>query len=63
MYHPPGVNIHPLRGGPGHWLAQELCSGGIEVGDHLGLGGCWSLWQGLMQVLRKLGTASLPQAS
>ena len=27
MYHPPGVNIHPLRE-PGHWLTQELCSGG-----------------------------------
>ena len=28
MYHPYGVNIHPLRGGPGHSLAQELCSNG-----------------------------------
>ena len=28
MFHPPGVNIHPLRGGPRHSLAEELCSGG-----------------------------------
>ena len=56
-YPPPEGNIHIVRGGLGHWLAQ----GGRTGCRQPWTWGSWSLWQGMMRAVKKLAPLRCPK--